>query len=97
MQLCYELCGCDLPRDSDLQVQFHPAFEDKPITMNQVQAGDLLFWPGHVAIASSPTKVIHATCVGMHVVEELITIVDQRNVEQSQVCCTVLRPLLAKK
>ena len=94
VQLCYELCGCDLPRDSDLQVQFSPAFENKQLTINQVQAGDLLFWPGHVAIASSPTKVIHATCVGMHVVEEFIATVDQRNVEQNQVRCTILRPLL---
>ena len=95
VQLCYELCGCDLPRDSDLQVQFSPAFEDKVITMNQVQAGDLLFWPGHVAIASSSTMLVHATCVGMHVVEELIATVDQRNIKQSQVCCIILRPLLA--
>ena len=95
VQLCYELCGCYLPRDSHLQIQFTPAFETRPITMDKVKSGDLLFWPGHVAIASSPTKLIHATCVGMHVVEELIQTVDQRNVEQSQVHCTILRPILA--
>ena len=64
-----------------------------PLTMDKVQAGDLLFWPGHVAIASSSTKLIHATCVGMHVIEELIQIVDQRNVQQHQVPCTILRPI----
>ena len=94
VQLCYELCGCYLPRDSDLQIQFSPAFEDKTITINGVKAGDLLFWPGHVAIASSSIKLIHATCVGMHIVEELIQIVDQRNAQQHQVPCTILRPIL---
>jgi len=94
VQLCYELCGCHLPRDSDLQIQFTSAFENKSLTMDKIQAGDLLFWPGHVAIASSSTKLIHATCVGMQVVEELIQTVDQRNVQQNQVACTILRPIL---
>lgn len=94
VQLCYELCGCILPRDSHLQVKFSSAFEQQFITMDKVQAGDLLFWPGHVAIACSATRLIHATCVGMHVVEELIETVDQRNVDENQVCCTILRPIL---
>lgn len=94
VQLCYELCGCFLPRDSHLQINFTPAFEPTLITMNNIRAGDLLFWPGHVAIASSSTKLIHATCFSMQVVEELIDVVEQRNVKQNKVCCTILRPIL---
>ena len=32
----------------------------KKISINNIQKGDLLFWKGHVAIAISKTKLIHA-------------------------------------
>jgi len=90
VQLCYELCGCRLPRDSALQVDFTPAYESTVISMDNIQAGDLLFWPGHVAMASSATTLIHATCFSMQVVEECIHIVDKRH----QTACLILRPIL---
>ena len=35
-------------------------------------AGDLLFWPGHVALAMSPDRMIHATAFAMAVIVEPI-------------------------
>jgi len=96
VQLCYELCGCRLPRDSALQADFTPAYESTVITMGNIQAGDLLFWPGHVAMASSATTLIHATCFSMQVIEEGIDIVDQRHIEQHQTACLILRPILPR-
>jgi len=94
VQLCYELCGCLLPRDSALQVDFTPAYGTTVITMDHIQAGDLLFWPGHVAMASSPTTLIHATCFSMQVIEELISVVNLRHIQQNQTACVILRPTI---
>jgi cell wall-associated NlpC family hydrolase len=45
-----------LPRDSKDQVQI-----GTEITNRDMQSGDLLFWPGHVAIYAGEQKIIHAT------------------------------------
>ncbi|MCQ0969416.1 C40 family peptidase (plasmid) [Paracoccus sp. TK19116] len=59
------LTACDIacPGDSDLQRNAFPAVDD-------IQRGDLLFWPGHVAMAASPTRMIHATAWQMAVIWE---------------------------
>ncbi|MDO5613306.1 MAG: NlpC/P60 family protein [Paracoccus sp. (in: a-proteobacteria)] len=51
------------PGDSDLQrAAFAPT--------DTIRRGDLLFWPGHVAIAESDTSMIHATAWQMSVIRE---------------------------
>ena len=61
------LTACDIacPGDSDLQRAAFPKIDD-------MQRGDLLFWPGHVAIACSPDLMIHATAWQMAVIHEPI-------------------------
>ena len=44
------------PRDSKDQQKFFK----KKVSIHNIQKGDLLFWKGHVAIAISKTKLIHA-------------------------------------
>ncbi len=93
VQLCYELCGCVLPRDTHLQRLYAPAFEEEEVLLENIQSGDLIYWSGHVAIASSTSHLIHATCSGMHVVEEPINKVCQRiSAEKSEQLIVVLRP-----
>ncbi|SDL47512.1 C40 family peptidase [Paracoccus chinensis] len=55
--------GIACPGDSDLQ---RDAF---PVT-DTIQRGDLLFWPGHVALALDPATMIHATAWTMSVITE---------------------------
>lgn len=93
VQLCYELCGCLLPRDSSQQVQYVNAFEKKEITRATIRSGDLLFWPGHVAMASSPSTLIHATAFGMQVIEEPIDQVCERIYTDHKTTSTILRPI----
>ncbi|WP_368661470.1 NlpC/P60 family protein [Paracoccus sp. (in: a-proteobacteria)] len=51
------------PGDSDLQrAAFAPT--------DTIRRGDLLFWPGHVAIAESDSSMIHATAWQMSVIRE---------------------------
>ncbi len=56
-------CGIPCPGDSDLQRAAFPKVET-------IRRGDLLFWPGHVAIAASPDLMIHATAWKMAVIRE---------------------------
>ena len=64
-QLSLTECGISCPGDSDLQ---RDAF---PVT-DSIQRGDLLFWPGHVAVALSSDMMIHATAWQMAVIRESI-------------------------
>ena len=61
------LCACDIacPGDSDLQ---RDAFSE----VQTIRRGDLLFWPGHVAMALSDDLMIHATAWTMSVTRERI-------------------------
>ena len=61
------LTACDIPcpGDSDLQRGAFPAVDD-------IRRGDLLFWPGHVALAMGPDRMIHATAFAMAVIVEPI-------------------------
>ncbi len=92
VQLCYELCGCLLPRDTAQQVLHTSAFEKEVITRECIRAADLLFWPGHVAIASSHSTLIHATAFGMQVIEEPIDLVCERIHIAYGTASTILRP-----
>lgn len=64
-QIALSECGIACPGDSDLQEKAFPA-------VDQIRRGDLLFWPGHVAIAASADLMIHATAWKMAVIHEPI-------------------------
>ena len=65
VQAALTACGIPCPGDSDLQRAAFPAVDD-------IRRGDLLFWPGHVALAMSPDRMIHATAFAMAVIAEPI-------------------------
>lgn len=58
--------GIACPGDSDLQRGAFPATET-------IRRGDLLFWPGHVAMALDAATMIHATAWTMSVITEDIS------------------------
>lgn len=69
------LTACDIacPGDSDLQrATFAPT--------DTIARGDLLFWPGHVAMAVSADLMIHATawtmCVTFEPIRDAIARID---------------------
>lgn len=65
VQAALSACGIACPGDSDLQ---RAAF---PETGN-IRRGDLLFWPGHVAMAVDGVRMIHANAHAMAVTVEAI-------------------------
>lgn len=67
VQTALNACGIAAPRDSDMQERAlgAPAALDGPF-----RRGDLLFWPGHVAIAEDPGTLLHANAFHMAVARE---------------------------
>lgn len=63
VQAALGACGIACPGDSDLQRDFFA-----PTAL--IARGDLLFWPGHVALAVSGESMIHATAWQMAVIRE---------------------------
>jgi cell wall-associated NlpC family hydrolase len=69
IQAAFLACGVDCPGDSDLQMKIAGEALDESALL---QAADLLFWKGHVAMATGPDAMIHANAHHMAVVEEPI-------------------------
>ncbi|NND42181.1 MAG: C40 family peptidase [Silicimonas sp.] len=70
VQVAMNAAGWACPGDSDLQEAMEgEALEDR----DALEEGDLIFWKGHVAIATGPETMIHANAHHMMVVEEAIT------------------------
>ena len=63
VQAALHACGVACPGDSDLQAQAFPETDE-------IRRGDLLFWPGHVAMATDDRTMVHATAWAMSVVTE---------------------------
>ncbi len=69
VQAAWLACGRACPGDSDLQQSLgRPLADDVPHAR-----GDLIFWPGHVAIMADEARVLHATGHAMAVVLEDLT------------------------
>jgi cell wall-associated NlpC family hydrolase len=67
IQAAWLACGWPCPGDSDLQ---KTALGAPLAPGSAMQAGDLLFWAGHVALVSGPDSLLHATAYSMSVLEE---------------------------
>lgn len=69
VQAAMHACGWACAPDSDLQA----AMPGERLSDNAaLEPGDLIFWKGHVAIATGPETMIHANAHHMMVVEESI-------------------------
>lgn len=65
VQAALSACAISCPGDSDMQMAAFP----EP---DEIRRGDLLFWPGHVALALDDSRMIHATAFSMSVIVEPI-------------------------
>ena len=78
VQLAFNACGEFCPRDSDLQE--NEVGEQRPLSegLPNVIRGDMVFWKGHVAIATSENTLIHANGHTMTVALESLDLVVSR-------------------
>ncbi|RDW13287.1 C40 family peptidase [Paracoccus thiocyanatus] len=66
VQAALGACALPCPGDSDMQEAAFPPAE------GAIRRNDLLFWPGHVALALDAERMIHATAFAMAVIVEPI-------------------------
>jgi len=66
VQISLHAANRDCPRDSDMQ----EAALGRPVELEGLRRGDLLFWPGHVAIACDAGTIVHANAHHMMVARE---------------------------
>lgn len=70
VQIAQRACGQRCPGDSDQQ---RAALGTLLPDGSDYRSGDLLFWPGHVAMVATPETLIHANAHHMAVVEESLS------------------------
>ena len=69
VQLALMAAGTAAPRDTDMQRDQLGSTVDGGIAA-PLRRGDLVFWPGHVAILTGPDRIVHASGHHMTVVAE---------------------------
>jgi cell wall-associated NlpC family hydrolase len=72
VQMAITACGITCPRDSDMQERALGAAVSVPGALSMPQRGDLIFWPGHVALVRDRTSIVHANAHHMAVAIEPI-------------------------
>lgn len=82
VQSACHACGIAAPRDSDMQEKTLGAPLAIPNDPRHYSRGDLLFWPGHVALCQGGGRMIHATAFSMSVISEAIAPALERIAEQ---------------
>jgi len=69
VQLALMVAGIPAPRDTDMQLASLGVALEEGLKA-ELRRGDLIFWPGHVAIVSAPDRIVHASGHHMAVVSE---------------------------
>lgn len=70
VQLAMRMCGMNIPRDSDMQFAQMGTLIDPGEHFENLERGDLIFWPGHVAIVEGNGQILHANGYTMDVTSE---------------------------
>src|SRR5205085_1860466 len=73
VQISLQACGISAPRDTDLQERALGTAIEPDAAFADPRRGDLLFWPGHVAIGRDRETLVHANAFHMMVAVEPIT------------------------
>ena len=72
VQMSMHAAGLEAPRDSDMQRGEIGSDVLVPETLEGLQRGDLVFWPGHVGIMIDSVLMVHANAHHMAVVTETL-------------------------
>lgn len=92
VQLSFYMSGHKVPRDSGPQEKLLGETLPAKIAYEDIQRGDLLFWPGHVAIARGYGTLIHATANVMQVTIESIAKACERILDNDLRLSCIKRP-----
>ena len=70
VQMVLHAAGCDVPRDSDMQLAEMEPRVEIGANLAGFQRGDIVFWPGHTGIMLDATMLVHANAMHMCVAIE---------------------------
>ena len=71
VQLALQAVGIECPRNSGDQYEWVRSRQgSETVDRGDARRGDLVFWPGHVGLCSSPTRFLHANAYHHAVAEE---------------------------
>ena len=71
IQLCLQTAGLDIPRNSGMQCAFIKRAPHQLIEQGkQHKRGDLIYWPGHVALCLNDRQILHANAFHHKVARE---------------------------
>lgn len=88
VQLALTSAGMACPRDSDMQEQALGSPVAPDSGFSNLERGDLLFWPGHVAVARDDATLVHANAYHMAVaVEPIAEAVDRIRAAGIEISC----------
>ena len=79
VQVALQAAGFQAPRDSDLQEAELGEKILVPESLDGLERGDLVFWPGHVGIMVDSVMVLHANAHHMVVAVEPLTVAAERS------------------
>lgn len=75
VQASLNACGIASPRDSDMMEKSL----GQAVSLDQLQRGDLIFWPGHVGVMQDGARLLHANAHFMEGTSERLADVILRN------------------
>ena len=75
VQTSLNACGIASPRDSDMMEKAL----GQSVSLDKLQRGDLIFWPGHVGVMQDGARLLHANAHFMEVTSERLADVVARN------------------
>ena len=94
VQVALTACGVPCPRDSDMQERTLGKPLHAADALPALERGDLVFWPGHVAIARDRSTLVHANAFRMAVAVEAIAAAVAR-IEAGGVAVSAVRRIAA--
>ncbi len=92
VQLSLLRAGIACPRDTDMQARELPG--DLAVTENsldQLQRGDLVYWPGHVGIMIDSKQIVHANGTHMSTTIEPVTLAAERSRQDGAIAKAIKR------
>ncbi|MGI9476628.1 MAG: NlpC/P60 family protein [Hyphomicrobiaceae bacterium] len=92
VQLSLLRAGISCPRDTDMQARELPG--SLPVTdgcLDQLQRGDLVYWPRHVGIMVDKERLLHANGTNMATTIDPVTLVSERSRQDGPVASAIKR------
>jgi cell wall-associated NlpC family hydrolase len=92
VQVSHEAAGLPCPRDTDMQQAALGSEVLIPDSLDGLQRGDLVFWPGHVGIMTDGVMMVHANAHHMAVVIEPLAVAARRIEKAGAKIAAIRRP-----